>query len=66
MTIEFIQHHTPYAKGDIAGVPDEEAKALIEQEVARAYKQAAVRPEPETKDAPAPENKMVKSAPQKK
>lgn len=66
MTIEFIQHHTPYAKGDIAGVPDEEAKQLIEQEIARPYKQAHPDPEPETKDAPAPENKMVGKAPVKK
>ena len=52
MTVRFLESHRPYVKGDIAGVPDKQAKALIEAGVCEAYKAGKAKDpkkEPETK-----------------
>ena len=39
VAVEFIEHSTPYVKGEIAGFESEVAKDLIKKKVAKAYKQ---------------------------
>jgi len=70
-TIKFVKPHSPYAIGDIAGIPDKEAEELIDAGVAvkfdkkSAEKEVAAEPkvEPETEAVNEPvEDKMVKKA----
>ena len=70
-TIKFIKPHSPYAVGDIAGVPDKEAEEFIESGFAVKFdkksvgKEVEAEPEvqPETEALEKPvEDKMVKKA----
>lgn len=38
MIVKFVKPHSPYAEGDIAGIPDKEAEELIEAGAAVEYK----------------------------
>lgn len=76
MIVKFVKPHSPYAEGDIAGIPDKEAEELIEVGAAVEYKKKDNGGKDETKgkesgvetenlDQPA-EDKMVKSPATKK
>lgn len=77
MIVKFVKPHSPYAEGDIAGIPDKEAEELIEAGVAVEYKKKdnGEKDEPkkekeagvETENLDQPtEDKMVKSPATKK
>ena len=77
--IKFVKPHSPYAIDDVAGIPDKEAEALIEDGVAVEYTKKDKGEKEETKtdeadnsevktenlDQPV-EDKMVKSPATKK
>ena len=74
--VKFVKPHSPYAEGDIAGIPDKEAEELIESGAAVDYKRKNNGGKDETKeeesgvetgnlDQPV-EDKMVKSPATKK
>lgn len=68
MVVRFLQNHSPYRSGHIAGVPNDEAKKLIDAKVAERYSNKQSKTdEPDTKQVDeAPRNKQVQAAPKKK
>ncbi|MBI2034268.1 MAG: hypothetical protein HYT11_00875 [Candidatus Levybacteria bacterium] len=76
MIVKFVKPHSPYAEGDIAGIPDKEAEELIKAGAAVEHKKKDNGGKNESKenetdsegknlDQPA-EDKMVKSPTTKK
>lgn len=63
--VKFIKPFSPYAVGDVAGLPDKDAKTAIDAEAAVLYKEKDEEKETtEEKTVKKPEkNKMVESAP---
>ncbi len=57
--IKFVEPYSPYAVGDVAGLPDKEAKVAVDAGKAVPYKEGKSVDE-------APVDKMVKTAPKKK
>ncbi len=57
--VKFVASHSPYAPGDVAGLSDKEAEAVIKAKKAVAYT-------PKKAIDEAPEDKMVKSPGKKK
>lgn len=66
--VKFLKPSSPYAEGDIAGIDNEEAAALIKAGVAKAYgKNADADEAPNDKNVgEPPENKMVGEPDEKK
>lgn len=50
VAVEFIEHSTPYVKGEIAGFDAEVAKDLIAKNVAKAYKRGKEKEEEKGKE----------------
>lgn len=66
--VKFIEPHSPYAPGDIAGLSNKEAEAVIKAGHAVSYKEEKEK-EVETENKAlneAPVDKMVKKAQEKK
>ena len=60
--VKFVKPYSPYAVGDVCGLPDKEARAAIKAGKAVPYKE-----EKEEKSVDeAPVDKMIKTAPNKK
>lgn len=65
--IKFIEPHSPYAPGDIAGLPNKDAEVVIKAGKAVSYKEEKREEEAEDKVfEEAPVDKMVKKAQVKK
>ena len=66
--VKFLKPSSPYAEGDIAGIDNEEAAALIKAGVAKAYgKNADTDEDSEDKNVgKPPEDKMVGEPAEKK
>lgn len=66
--VKFIEPHSPYAPGDIAGLSNKEAEAVIKAGKAVSYKEEETKDQEQEDKAldEAPVDKMVKKAQVKK